>query len=159
MNKNPKPPWNGENGAFITHFDHRFWIVLCTLSRQEKKVACICHETGIPFFLPLCGSAKRRNGSKTARTLPLFPGYLFGALTHEERLAMLQSGRVFKVLSVPNEHTLLRDLGRIKQAMNGDVPLSPHLVPLKGQRVVIKEGPLAGLEGIVEKTKGKAKLS
>ena len=46
-------------------------------SRQEKSVARLLLDGGMPFYLPQIKQTEKRSGRTFVSHLPLFPGYIF----------------------------------------------------------------------------------
>lgn len=127
------------------------WQVLFLKPRTEKKVAEVCAVYAIPHYLPLRTVSSVRQRRKITVSLPLFPGYLFVALTPETRKPVLETNHVVRFLKPQSAIRLLRDLVQIRRALSLTPDLKP-VVPLKqGQRVRIISGPLQGSEGVVSK--------
>lgn len=130
------------------------WYVAHTKSRAEKKLQQYCVREGLEVSLP-CVTSVRKYQSKTARfDLPLFPGYLFVRVNPLHKTVVAQSSHCARLLEVPDQHAFVRQLADIEAAVSSEleVCLAPQIVD--GVRVVIKSGPLRGIEGVVEKRTG-----
>jgi transcription antitermination factor NusG len=133
------------------------WFALYTTSRHEKRVAQHLCQRQIEFFLPLYQSQRKwNNGLKVTLELPLFPGYLFVRIQRSQRVA---------VLSVPGALAVVGGTGGEPAALpEGTVDAlrrvlelraaEPHPLMTAGQRARVHTGPLAGLEGVVVRSKG-----
>jgi transcription antitermination factor NusG len=116
-------------------------------------------RAGIESFLPTVEKLSKWKDRRKLVTFPLFPGYLFVFITpdHQNRLAVLKTNGVVRFLGdahgepepVPAE--LIESLKRI---IENHTPLDPYPYLTEGQRVRIKRGPLAGIEGILVKRVG-----
>jgi len=130
-------------------------------SRQEKEIARLLLQRGVPYYLPLCEKHVRRAGRRFVSFLPLFPGYLFFRGSREwlgGRRAALWDERVVTVLEAPDQARLaseLRALWRLQESGAAVVP-HPYLGP--GDAVEVIEGPFRGLGGTVVREKGRARL-
>ena len=132
------------------------WFALYTTARHEKRVAEHLGHRQIECYLPLYKSDRRwSDGSRVTLELPLFPGYIFVHIRRSERV---------KVLSVPGALTVVGGTGgepaplpdaTIEALRTGLSlrPAQPHPLVTAGRRVRIRSGALAGLEGIVVRTK------
>jgi transcriptional antiterminator RfaH len=133
----------------------RHWYVLKTKPHAEDQVVAVLDRRDIEVYLPKIGLGSTKRPKE--RQEPLFPGYLFAHIdvTLDEWLKARSAPGVAYVLgcdgfpsAVPDE-VVLAIRGRLEAC--GGV-LQPRLA--KGDRVVIKSGPLAGLEAVFD-----AKLS
>lgn len=130
----------------------RQWYVLKTKPRKEDLVFRLLGRQGIEVYLPKIRGRKRGRGKPLE---PLFPGYLFAALAlhrGEGVLARWTPGVAYLLgyggtpWPVPEEL-----LARIRARLaTGAARLPPRFQP--GQRVLIDEGPFAGLEAVFEGT-------
>lgn len=134
------------------------WWVARTKSRQEKALAWSLKGLGISYFLPLVPRPQEARKRLRVSILPLFPGYLFfrGDLT--ERAALLKTGRAAQVIEVEDQQGLAVELARIQHVIAGEQQLELCDFVSRGKRVRIIDGPLAGLEGIVQTVKKKTRL-
>jgi hypothetical protein len=129
--------------------DDRRWWAIHTRPRAEKSLARKVRGQGVSYFLPL--HRRRGTGGGPAAHLPLFPGYMFLFGDGEARLRALETNLVARVLPVPDQRALADDLRRIHHVLTSGAPLrtEPELEP--GESVQITAGPLAGLQGRVQR--------
>ncbi|WP_432797442.1 transcription termination/antitermination protein NusG [Poriferisphaera sp. WC338] len=126
------------------------WIVLHTMSRQEKAVAVDLAAKGVPYFLPLCDRVKYY-GKRKARVIePLFPGYVFMRGEIEQAYEADRTRRVANMIRVPNQVGLTEELRNLELVLRSGVSLSSHPFLQTGMRVVVTSGPFKGVEGVVE---------
>ena len=90
--------------------------------------------------------------------LLLFPGYVFLCGGEADRLAALRTNRVAKLIDVSDQARLLRELLAVKRLVDLDMAISPHEALKKGVRCRIASGPLAGLEGQVDRRRPRARF-
>lgn len=129
------------------------WYALRVRSNFERKAAQSLEHRGLEPFLP---SYKLRSyWSDRVRWVerPLFPGYVFCRFSMSNWLPVMQSPGVVDAVSfggvpVPVENS---EIEALLALVRSPVPLFPRAFLTVGQRVVIKRGPLAGLEGILER--------
>jgi transcription antitermination factor NusG len=101
----------------------------------------------------------RKVRSRTLRSLlPIFGGYLFFCGQERDRLEVLRTNRVANLIVVRDQQRLVEELTQIAKALSAGVNLSQHDYIKEGQRVRLIGGALAGLMGIVVKTKNAMKL-
>jgi transcription antitermination factor NusG len=134
------------------------WFVAHTKSRREKKFAEYCERQMIAATLPCYDSAHKYRGKTVVFRKPLFPGYVFLKIAPEQVLGVRQSGHLANLLTVFDQETFSNQLADIVRALevDMDVQLAPGIG--EGMRVRIKGGPLAGLEGWVEKRYGMSRV-
>ncbi len=132
------------------------WFALYTTSRHEKRVAQHLLERQIEFYLPLYRAERKwRDGSRVTLELPLFPGYLFIHIRRNERVRVLEvPGALAVVGGTGGEPSPLPDttIDALRSGLELR-PAQPHPFMTAGQRVRIRSGALAGLEGIVVRNK------
>ena len=133
----------------------RYWFAVYTTSRHEKRVARHLEQRRIEHFLPLyCTQHQWKDGSRTMVELPLFPGYVFVRINAHERIGVLEVPGVVSMVGTGSRPTPLPDF-EVETLRAGLDPMrtQPHPLLNIGQRVRVKVGALAGLEGIVIRKK------
>jgi transcriptional antiterminator RfaH len=129
--------------------ENRYWSVVHTRPRQEKCIARHLRSFQIPYYLPQLSRRRRLRGRTTTSYIPLFPSYVSILCTREERLAAFDSGRAVSSLDVPNQTRFWQDLQTIERLIESGMPITPEDRMGPGDRVVVRSGPLAGLEGTI----------
>lgn len=139
----------------IIAYPNRVWMPLKTRSRHEKKLRDILAGAGAPHFLPLYTKKTRHRGEKRFVDLPVFPGYLFAALEHNDLLTVYDSRCCAQMLDTPDQDTILRELQNLKRLLDGhsdEKLITLFEIPL-GSKVSVVTGPLKGTYGTVIKRK------
>ncbi len=136
----------------------RLWWAVYTRSRQEKVFARHLLANEIPHYLPLVKKTYLSCGRKFSAQVPLFPGYVFMFGSEQERLESLTSNRVSKVLLVPDPSRLRADLEQVFRLIDSGAPLTVEQRLAPGNRVRIRKGAMAGLEGTVLVRRGQTRL-
>ena len=126
---------------------NRLWRVAHTRPRQEKCLARQLHLRGLPYYLPLVTRRRRIRGHFQTSYVPLFPSYVFVFGDREERLGILATNRVIRLLDVPDQEQLWQDLAQVKQLIASGAAITPEGRLVPGKLVEIRSGPLAGLRG------------
>lgn len=126
------------------------WFVLRTRSRQEKILAADLRSNRISYFLPILRTERMYANYRVTVELPLFPGYLFLRGTLEDAYRAERTRRVAKIIQVTNQAKLDTELASLAQALSVDAKLDPNPYLNGGVRVVVKSGPLRGLQGLIE---------
>ena len=137
--------------------DQKWWAIY-TLARQEKSLARDLYSFGVSYFLPLVESTKVYRRNRVTRHLPLFPGYLFLNGSEEDRVRSLTTNRVSRILEASEPRQMLADLSQIYRLIQAGVPLTAENRLAAGDRVRIKTGPLAGVEGVVIRRRTETRL-
>jgi transcriptional antiterminator RfaH len=132
----------------LTESDRR-WCVVHTKPRQEKSLGRTLHQAQIPYYLPLVPRHLRVRGRPTTSYIPLFDSYVFVLANSEERVSVLNTGRVVNFLNVGSQEELSGDLRRVAQLIGSGVAITPEDRIGPGTRVVVNSGPLLGLEGTI----------
>ena len=130
------------------------WFVAHTKPRREKKLVEHCRRHQIAATLPCYSSAHKYRGKTVVFQKPLFPGYVFLELEPSKASSIRQSDYVANLLDVFDQQTFQQQLRDILLAL--DTKVGVRLAPTigEGTRVRIKNGPLQGIEGWVEKRSG-----
>jgi transcription antitermination factor NusG len=136
------------------------WYAAYTYPRHEKSVFEQLIQKSMECYLPLYEEVHRWTDRNMRVQLPLFPGYVFVHMPVSERKKVLSVASVVRILSfngqpVPLPESEIESLKRSMQYRK--VQPFPYYL-CKGDKVRIKAGPLQGLEGIVERQKGKSRI-
>ncbi len=134
------------------------WRVLYTKPRHEKSVARHLHAQGVPFYLPLQKKAAYYGGRRITSLLPVFPSCVFLFVSHEDRDIAWNTNRVVSILNVGNGDQLRRELQQVRRLIEAEVPITieSHIAP--GDRVRVRLGCFAGMEGTVLVRRGETRL-
>ncbi len=137
--------------------ERRWWAVY-TKSRQEKVFCRQLLGLQIAYYLPLVKKTSSSRGRRFSAQVPLFSGYVFLNGSEQDRAVALTTNRVSRILPVGDGDRLRKDLKQIFRliASGAPVTLEERLAP--GQRVRIRQGALAGLEGTVLERRGGRRL-
>jgi transcription antitermination factor NusG len=123
-----------------------------TKSHHEKSVSHHFKQRGIEDFLPLYREVHHWTNRRHVRVdLPLFPNYIFVHVAdNEERVRVLESPGVLRIVSRGRDPIPLSDF-EIETLRTGlhQRAIEPHPYLVVGERVRIKSGPLAGLQGVL----------
>jgi transcription antitermination factor NusG len=130
------------------------WYVAHARPRCEKKLLQFCEREKLDASLPCYQSAHQYRGKTVVFKKPLFPGYLFLHIPAVKRDIIRQSDHLARLLEVADQNLFVRQLDEVRRALETDleIRLAPSIG--EGKRVKIKNGPLRGIEGWVEKRYG-----
>lgn len=129
------------------------WHVLYLRPRCEKKMAEYCDIHKVKYYLPLRRETKIYQRRKVTVDKPIFPGYFFTAFDQEQRVTLLKTNHIVKVLEPGNQRRLLHELSQIRAALAVDPSLGACEMLKAGRRVRITSGPFQGIEGTVSTLK------
>jgi len=87
--------------------------------------------------------------------LPLFPGYVFVHLALCDRLQVLQTPSVVRLVGFGGQPAALPDqeIEALRQGLAHEMHIEPYPYLKVGHRVRVRTGPLRGLEGILVRKK------
>jgi transcriptional antiterminator NusG len=139
------------------------WYALYVRSRHEFSVLEYLTAARIVAFLPTVMRLRRWKDRKKLIIFPLFPGYLFVHIPgcKEAFLQVLKMPGAVKLLSAkpgPPEAVPDEQIASLKTLVAGGQEIEPYPYLKEGNRVRIKWGPLAGLEGILTGRRGQHML-
>lgn len=144
------PPLIGPEEAQIC------WYAVRVRSNFEQICAAGIQNRGFETFLP--SYQVRRKWSDRVKTIqrPLFPGYLFCRFDASIRSEIAQSPGVVHIVGSGREILPVDqvELNYIRTVVMARVAASPYPFLKSGQRILIQNGPLAGIEGVLESIKG-----
>jgi transcription antitermination factor NusG len=133
----------------------RRWFAVYTTSCHEKRVAEHCQVRDIESFLPTYQSTRRwRNGCTVSIESPLFPGYVFIRVNQTHKVRVLELPGVVSIVGAARQPTPLPDADI--EALRSGIHLlkaEPHPCLNLGDKVKIRNGPLAGMTGILVRKK------
>jgi transcriptional antiterminator RfaH len=134
------------------------WHVLYLRPRCEKKMAEYCETYDVPYYLPLRVETKIYQRRKVRVEKPVFPGYLFLTFTRDQRLHLLKSNNIVRIMEVEDQDKFLHELEQIRMALAVDSTLGACAAFTKGRMVRIVDGTFRGVEGVVDSLKGATRV-
>lgn len=139
-------PTNVEN---TDNSNPQLWFAVQVRSKAERSVAAIARYNRFEEFLPLYRSGGRWFGRAKSADVPLFPGYVFCRINPEMRLQLQTIPGVRNIVGDGKKPTPVIDaeIASLQAAAQSGLPLAPWPFANTGARVILKRGPLAGLEG------------
>jgi transcription antitermination factor NusG len=131
------------------------WFALSVAPRKEKVTARTLRAMGYEDFLPLYSLKRRWSDRIKTVEFPLFPGYVFSRFDPKLRLPILKIATVNHVVGPGNKPEPVQEseilaLRTVCQSGLQAIPC-PYLTV--GSKVLIHDGPLSGLEGILVRDK------
>jgi transcription antitermination factor NusG len=141
------------------------WFVVWTESRAEKRVESRIAAKGLTPWLPKVTERRQWSDRWQEVVLPLFPGYLFARGGMAQLTAVLRTpGVVTVVKSGAGRPAFLSDgfVSSLRHAIeNSGVQVAPVEDAIQysvDDEVVVREGPLAGLRGVVQEVRSGRRL-
>ena len=140
------------------------WFVIWAESRAEKKVEKRLAALGFSPWLPVVKELHRWSDRWREVVCPLFPGYLFARATNADWHQVLRTPGVLTVVREGGKPALLADSfvtvlrdaiereGAAPEAVAESVDYTP------GDEVIVQEGVLSGVRGIVRERRGGRQL-
>jgi transcription antitermination factor NusG len=118
-------------------------------SRHEKSVATMLAERGVDSFLPLCRGPRQWSDRVAQVDLPLFPGYVFCRLNLSNRMPVLTTPGIVRIVGAGKTPVPVDDseINAVQVLVRSGMCAQPWPIPQVGEWVAIDRGPLAGLEG------------
>jgi transcription antitermination factor NusG len=134
------------------------WFALWTQSHCEQLVHDQLAAKGFEVFLPTIRTWSRRAGTQRLIPLPLFPSYLFVHQMMDKRsyIEIQKSRGLVRILGARWDRlTAVTDteIDALRRIQNTELAVMPHPYLQEGQHVRINAGPLAGVEGILVRSR------
>lgn len=138
----------------------RDWYAFRVRPRHEKSVALQLGDKKQESFLPLVKQARRWANRTSHVDLPVIPGYIFCRSHRFGLLPILQTPGVIDVVRAGRTPAAIpaEEVYALERAIQAAVPLEPYPYYEIGDKVEIREGPLAGVSGTVVKHRNVAQL-
>jgi transcription antitermination factor NusG len=136
------------------------WFAAQVVPRSEKKVALMLEYKGYEQFAPTVLSKKKWSDRIKTQEEPLFPGYVFVRISGRAFGGLLCSTPgIVRILSFGGKPTPLADseIDVIHRLTLLAKPLPTRLVNT-GDKVRIRDGPFAGIVGVVKQIKNRTCL-
>lgn len=147
-------------GELPAKYRETLWYAAYTSANHEKRVAEQLNLRKVEHFLPLYETLRQWKDRKMRLELPLFPGYVFVRLALRDRLQVLQVPGVAWLVGFGGQPAALaaEEIETLRTGLIGGVRAQPHPFLTVGRHVRVKNGPLAGVQGILLKMKNRARL-
>jgi transcription antitermination factor NusG len=130
------------------------WFVAHTRPRCEKKLKKYIDREGFHTVLPTVKNIHKYRGKTVSFNKPLFPGYLFLQINQIIRQKVYQSDYVANLLTIPDQKEFDEQLSEILSAIETGIELQLAPEIGAGKRVIVRSGPMRGVEGWVEQRYG-----
>lgn len=140
------------------------WFVIWTESRAEKKVATRISALGLSSWLPTVKERHRWSDRWREVVCPLFPGYLFARVGSVEWHKVLRTPGVLTVVKERGRPALLADsfVSGLREAIErkgaAPEPVGEGVDYQPGDEVIVQEGALAGVRGVVRERRSRRQI-
>jgi transcription antitermination factor NusG len=127
------------------------WYALYTKPRHEKLVETELNKKGVAAFTPKKIYRKRWSDRVVIIEEPLFKGYCFAQFSLQHKMPIITQKGVVTIVNfnhgyIPVPVSVIQSL---KILLENKVPIDPFPYLQIGNTVVVKYGPLQGLEGMI----------
>lgn len=136
----------------------RRWYVLHVKPRTEKKAEEWLKIFRLWHYLPIYEKVTRVQRRKVVRRIPVFPGYVFACMNGDERLKMLRTQLVVRIIDVPRQRELIHQLRQVAKAGKRGAEMRTVEKFAVGDLVRVVQGPFYGIEGYIKRDDGKATI-
>jgi transcription antitermination factor NusG len=139
--------------------NHPNWFVLSVRANQEKKTAQRLASYEIEYFLPCYRSVRQWKDRRVTLEMPLFPGYVFVHLPFAERVKVVSLPNVVGLIGSKSAPSIVSasEIDCIRRGVEfGNA--APHAALVEGQRVVIVDGVLRGVQGILLRSQNNTRV-
>jgi transcription antitermination factor NusG len=136
------------------------WYALRVRSGHEKAIARVLRDRGYIEFLPLYSSVRRWSDRLEKLEVPLFPGYMFCQFAPGERTTIVKIPGIKDVVGMGRTPypVDVAEITALQAVVRSGLLMQPWPFLKVGQRVVICEGPLRHIEGILKEIQGDHRL-
>ena len=136
------------------------WIAVYTKSRHEKVVIQELENKNIEAYCPIFKERRQWSDRKRWVEFPLFRSYVFAKIELKNSIYILQTTGVHHIIKFQGNISIIPDeiIQNIKSIIDGCFTVEQVEYFVKGDEVIVVDGPLKGMEGIVVKIKNENKL-
>jgi transcription antitermination factor NusG len=136
------------------------WLAAHVKPGWETKSAHVLSENGHEGFVPLYQRKRRWSDRIKVMLVPLFPGYVFCKFNVHSRHPVIHTPGVIRFVGfgncpIPIENS---EIEALQLASNSEATCGPYPFVEVGHKIQVKNGPLAGLQGIVVRFKSRDRL-
>ena len=137
-----------------------YWYAIQTRSRHEKVVRDQLAAKSITHLLPLWRKRSVWKDRIKVVEVPLFGGYLFGYFALQDRITVLETVGVARLVGINGKPVPVPEeqIAVVRTMVEQRLPYDPHPYLVEGMRVRIKRGVLTGAEGVLIAKKHKYRL-
>lgn len=136
------------------------WYAVRVRSNQERMASLYLREIGYEEYAPTYRAERQWSDRIKMIDRPLFPGYVFCKLDPADRLPILKAPGVVSLVGIGKSPVPIPavEMERVRRLVGSGLLVTPWPFLQVGQKVLIERGPLAGLEGILERVKNQLRI-
>jgi len=136
------------------------WYAMTVRYQHERPTERLLQSKGLETLVPMYRSRRQWSDRVKNVDLPLFGGYVLCRFSLADRIPVLDTPGVAKIVGFGGAIVALEDLeiARIQRLLALNLPLAPWPYLKAGDRVRVERGPLRGLEGTLLRTKDAMRL-
>jgi transcription antitermination factor NusG len=136
------------------------WHAVYTKHQHERKASELLRGKGFEVFLPLYRTEHRWKDRTKVVSLPLFPGYLFLRTSFDRKLEILQTPGVFWLVESGGRPCAIPDseIEAVRKITQSSAKVEPHPYLKCGDYVRVREGSLAGIEGVLTRVRNRYRV-
>lgn len=133
--------------------EQKSWFALYTKSKSEFKASEQLKAIGIDHYLPTITKIKQWSDRKKKITEPIIRGYIFIYAYEKERLRSLEQDSIVRCILDNGKAARIPDwqIENLKKILDAKSDFLVHEGLVPGKKVLIKEGPLEGVIGVIKK--------
>jgi len=148
--------WIAKNLEIHDSCAGRSWYALYTRHQHEKSAAEALLRKGHEVFLPLYSVMHRWRDRSKRLSLPLFPSYVFIRTRWDRRLEILDTPGIISIVGCSGRPEIVSEeqIDAVRRIVASPVSVDPYPFLQYGERVIVTDGPLIGMEGILVRKKG-----
>ncbi len=132
------------------------WYAFFTRPRHEKKVKDYLDKKGVECYLPLHRTLNQWKDRRRWVEAPLFSCYIFARIAYVDRYEVLTVPSLVRMITFQNRPTPVQDreIEMIQRVLESRASVEVLDGLAAGDRVEVKSGPLAGMQGRLTESRG-----
>jgi transcription antitermination factor NusG len=145
----------------LPNINRLFWFALYVRTRRERAVDEILSAKGYETFVPMMKEHRVYERKTVQVEVPCFPGYVFCKFNPFDRLAVVTTPFVYKLLGSGQVSDAISEIeiAAIRTMVQSPARLERHADLAVGDGVYIISGPLTGLEGVLLRSGGSRRVA
>ena len=136
------------------------WYAIQVRPRYERLVVELLSDKICDNFLPVHESRRRWSDRWKRLERPLFPGYVFGRFHLNEKHTVMTTSGVVRIVGIGLIPVAVPDdeIAALQQLVRQRIPVRVHEFVSAGEKICLRSGPFAGLNGIIVRKSGESRL-
>ena len=136
------------------------WYAVAVRGGKENYAASLLEARDLTVYCPHYPVTSRRRGKPHIRYQPLFPGYLFCRIDLNNRMPVLGTTWVESIVATGRTPTPVDEIEihSIRALTSHGADVRPEQPLAVGQPVMLTQGPLSGLRGVLKQVKGRYRV-